>query len=41
VLRGHNILKGRVRDMVVYSILAHEWDSVKRNLQMRLMRRPG
>jgi N-acetyltransferase len=38
VLRGHNLLKGRVRDMVVYSILAHEWDSVKRNLQMRLMR---
>jgi N-acetyltransferase len=38
VLRGHNILQGRVRDMVVYSILAHEWESVKRNLEMRLMR---
>jgi N-acetyltransferase len=38
VLRGHNMLKGRVRDMVVYSILAHEWESVKRNLQMRLAR---
>jgi N-acetyltransferase len=41
VLRGHNLLKGRVRDMVVYSILAHEWESVKRNLQMRLMRGSG
>jgi N-acetyltransferase len=38
VLRGHNMLKGRVRDMVVYSILAHEWESVKRNLEMRLAR---
>jgi RimJ/RimL family protein N-acetyltransferase len=38
VLRSHNILKGRVRDMVVYSILAHEWDGVKRNLEMRLAR---
>lgn len=38
VLRNHGILKGRVRDTVVYSILASEWDGVKRNLQMRLMR---
>jgi RimJ/RimL family protein N-acetyltransferase len=38
VLRSHNILKGRVRDMVVYSILVHEWDGVKRNLEIRLAR---
>jgi N-acetyltransferase len=38
VLRNHSILKGRVRDTVVYSILANEWEGVKRNLQMRLAR---
>jgi N-acetyltransferase len=38
VLRNHSLLKGRVRDTVVYSILANEWEGVKRNLQMRLMR---
>jgi N-acetyltransferase len=38
ILRNHSILNGRVRDTVVYSILAHEWDGVKRNLQMRLSR---
>lgn len=38
VLRGHSILDGRVRDSVVYSILAHEWEGVKRNLHMRLVR---
>lgn len=38
VLRNHSILKGRVRDMVVYSILANEWEGVKRNLEMRLAR---
>jgi hypothetical protein len=31
-------VKGRVRDIFVYSILANEWDGVKRNLQMRLAR---
>jgi RimJ/RimL family protein N-acetyltransferase len=38
VLRNHSILNGRVRDSVVYSILSHEWEGVKRNLQMRLTR---
>lgn len=38
VLRNHSILKDRVRDTVVYSILATEWEGVKRNLQMRLAR---
>jgi N-acetyltransferase len=38
VLRGHSILAGRVRDTVVYSILAHEWEGVRRNLEMRLAR---
>jgi N-acetyltransferase len=38
VLRNHSILKGRVRDTVVYSILNTEWEGVKRNLEMRLMR---
>lgn len=38
ILRNHSILKGRLRDTVVYSILAHEWEGVKRNLQMRLIR---
>ena len=38
VLRNHAFLKGRMRDLVVYSIIANEWDGVKRNLQMRLAR---
>jgi RimJ/RimL family protein N-acetyltransferase len=38
ILRNHSILNGRVRDTVVYSILASEWEGVKRNLQMRLAR---
>ena len=38
VLRNHAFLKGRLRDLVVYSILASEWEGVKRNLQMRLER---
>ena len=38
VLRNHAFLKGRMRDLVVYSILASEWEGVKRNLQMRLER---
>jgi hypothetical protein len=39
LLLTHAFLKGRMRDMVVYSIIAHEWEGVKRNLQMRLARR--
>jgi RimJ/RimL family protein N-acetyltransferase len=38
VLRSHSFTKGRARDAVVYSILAHEWEGVKRNLEMRLAR---
>lgn len=38
ILRSHSIMKGRLRDTVVYSILAHEWEGVKRNLEMRLTR---
>lgn len=38
ILRNHAYLKGRLRDLVVYSIIANEWDGVKRNLQMRLAR---
>ena len=38
ILRNHAFLKGRLRDLVVYSILANEWEGVKRNLQMRLAR---
>jgi N-acetyltransferase len=38
VLRNHAFMRGRMRDIVVYSILANEWEGVKRNLQMRLMR---
>ncbi len=34
VLRGHLILKGHMRDSAVYSILAHEWPGVRRNLEM-------
>lgn len=36
VLRGHLILGEHLRDTVVYSILAHEWPGVRRNLD-RLM----
>ena len=38
VLRNHSIMDGRNRDTVVYSIIANEWNGVKRNLQMRLKR---
>jgi N-acetyltransferase len=38
VLRSHGFTKGRARDAVVYSILAHEWEGVRRNLEMRLAR---
>ncbi|MFN5759686.1 MAG: GNAT family N-acetyltransferase, partial [Sphingomonadaceae bacterium] len=41
MLRGHRIMNGRVRDTIVYSILAQEWDGVARNLQLRLSRHPG
>ncbi|MEQ1549845.1 GNAT family protein [Sphingorhabdus sp.] len=38
LIRNHQILDGRVRDTVLYSILANEWEGVKRNLQFRLAR---
>lgn len=38
ILRNHAFLKGRLRDLVVYSIIANEWEGAKRNLQMRLER---
>jgi hypothetical protein len=42
VLRGHRIMAdGRVRDTVVYSILTHEWEGVRQNLESRLMRAAG
>lgn len=36
VLRGHMVLGDRLRDTVVYSILAHEWPGVRRNLRTLL-----
>jgi RimJ/RimL family protein N-acetyltransferase len=41
LIRNHMILDGRVRDSVLYSILANEWEGVKRNLQMKLARVSG
>ncbi|HEX7656217.1 MAG TPA: GNAT family protein [Sphingomonas sp.] len=41
VLRGHMILGDRLRDTVVYSILAHEWAGVRRNLRTLLATHEG
>ena len=41
VLRGHLILGGHLRDSVVYSILAHEWPGVRRNLELLMTRYDG
>ncbi|MDG2532624.1 GNAT family protein [Sphingomonas sp. HITSZ_GF] len=41
VLRGHMILNGHHRDSVVYSILAHEWAGVRRNLDLLMARYDG
>ncbi len=42
VLRGHQMLaNGRLRDTVVYSILAHEWPGVRQNLAYLLARHEG
>ena len=39
VLRHHGVRKdGSPRDTVVYSVLAHEWPDVRRNLELRLSR---
>lgn len=41
VLRSHQWLDGRLRDLVVYSILASEWPGVERNLRFLLARARG
>ena len=38
VLRGHQIVAGRLRDSVVYSILDREWAAVRENLRFLLAR---
>lgn len=38
VLRGHQIVDGRLRDSVVYSILDREWPEVRQNLRYLLDR---
>ena len=37
VLRNHQLFDGRLRDLVVYSIIASEWPGVKRNLEFLLV----
>lgn len=41
VLRNHQVMDGRIRDLVVYSIIASEWPGVKRNLDHLLARYDG
>ncbi|MCW6529609.1 GNAT family N-acetyltransferase [Sphingomonas sp. MMSM20] len=41
VLRAHQMLDGRVRDLVVYSIIACEWPGVRVNLEHLLARHQG
>lgn len=38
VLRSHQVMDGRVRDIVVYSIIACEWPGVRANLDHMLTR---
>lgn len=38
VLRSHQTMDGRVRDLVVYSIIANEWPGVRQNLRFLLSR---
>ncbi len=38
VLRAHQLFNGRVRDLVVYSIIASEWPGVRTNLNFLLER---
>jgi len=38
VLRSHQVMDGRVRDIVVYSIIACEWPGVRANLEFLLDR---
>lgn len=41
VLRNHQVMDGRIRDLVVYSIIASEWAGVERNLRFLLARNEG
>ena len=41
VIRGHLIMNGHYRDSVLYSIVAHEWDGVKRTIQALISRYEG
>lgn len=41
VLRGHLVLGEHLRDSAVYSILAHEWPGVRRNLDQLMERYRG
>ena len=41
VLRNHQVMDGRVRDIVVYSIIAGEWPGVQRNIRYLLARHEG
>lgn len=38
VLRSHQLMDGRIRDIVVYSITASEWPGVEQNLRFLLAR---
>ncbi len=38
VLRNHQVMNGRIRDIVVYSIIASDWPGVKQNLRYLLSR---
>ncbi|MEH3037015.1 MAG: GNAT family protein [Sphingomonas adhaesiva] len=38
VLRAHQVMNGRVRDIVVYSIIAGEWPGVRTNIEFLLRR---
>lgn len=38
VLRSHQLFNGRVRDLVVYSIIASEWPGVRTNIEFLLRR---
>ena len=41
VLRNHQVMDGRIRDLVVYSIIASEWPGVRQNLRFLLSRQEG
>ncbi len=41
VLRSHQVMDGRVRDIVVYSIISCEWPGVRQNLEHLLSRHEG